>query len=106
MAPLVALTALATPGLPLPAWVSLGQGTVLSAPSVHTPGAAAWRYLVKLFVVPDESERCTTVMFVDGSETPGLSALIAASFHVLIWRWKIFAIVSAESCSLLRPLTL
>ncbi len=64
--------------------MSLGQLTVLSAPSVHTVGAAFFRYVVKLFVVPEESERCTTVMLVDGSETPGLSALIAGSFQVLI----------------------
>ncbi len=35
-------------------------------------------------VVPEESERCTTVMAVLGRFIPGLSFLIAASFQVLI----------------------
>src|SRR5437867_1467338 len=99
-APSVLLTTCATPGLPLPAWVSAGHCTVDPASSVHVPGAAALRYLVKFSVVPDASERCTTVMLVDGSLASGLSALMAGSFHVLIWRWKILAVVSASSLSL------
>ena len=50
-------------------------------------------------VVPDESERCTTVIDVLGRLMPGLSALIAASFHVLIWPWKILAMVGPSSLS-------
>src|SRR5213592_1804159 len=97
MAPGVPLTIWATPELPLPAWVSAGHSTVEPDFSVHVLGAAATRYLVKFSVVPEPSERWTTVMAVDGSLAPEFSALIAGSSHVLIWRWKIFAIVSASS---------
>src|SRR4051794_5684835 len=45
-------------------------------------------------------------MSVDGSFASGLSAAIAASSHFVIWRWKISAIVSGDSCSLSTPLTL
>src|SRR5947208_5153837 len=100
MAPLVDLTTCATPGLPLPAWVSAGQFTVSPAPSVHTPGAAAARYLVKLEVVPEPSARWATVMGLLGSLVPLLRAAMAGSFHVLTWRWKILAMVLASSTSL------
>src|SRR3954452_6144327 len=98
MAPLVLFTAEATPELPLPACVSDGHSMVEPDFSVHVVGAAATRYLLKFSVVPDPSERCTTVIAVDGSLAFGFNALMAASSHVLIWRWKIFAIVSASSC--------
>src|ERR1051325_759161 len=97
MAPLVPLMIWATPLLPLPPWVSAAQLTVEPESSVQTPGAAAFRNLVKFSVVPDPSDRWATTMAVDGSFTPGLSAAIALSFHVLICRWKILAIVSGES---------
>src|SRR5258706_16001127 len=94
-----------TPALPLPAWVSVGHARGEPLFRVHTPlppaPAALSRNLVKLSVVPDESERWATTMSVDGRVTPGLSAAIAASFHFLIWRWKILAIVSGLSCTLL-----
>ncbi len=35
-------------------------------------------------VVPEESERCITVIAVLGRLTPGLSALISGSFQLLI----------------------
>ena len=35
-------------------------------------------------VVPEPSERCTTVMSVAGRVTPGLSLTIAGSFHFVI----------------------
>ncbi len=38
---------------------------------------------MKPAVVPEESERCTTVIAVLGSVTPGFRALISASFQVL-----------------------
>ncbi len=66
-------------------------------------GDALVRYLVKFAVVPEPSERWATVIVVLGSVTPGLSLLIAESFQVLIVPWKIPAIVSAESWSLLTP---
>src|SRR5437667_7663996 len=95
--------ALATPGLPLPATSSAGQFVVSPAVNVNTPGAAAVRNLVKLEFVPEASERCTGVIFVDGSVTPGLSALIAGSFQVLICSWKILATVGASRTRLLTP---
>jgi hypothetical protein len=58
---------------------------------------------VKLAVVPDSSERFTGVIFVLGRLTPGLSALIAGSFQVVISCLKIFAIVNGSSCRLLTP---
>ena len=103
MAPSVVFTIWPTPGLPWPACWSAGQLTVEPVPSVHAVGAAAARKPVKFCVVPELSARCATVIAVDGSFTPGLSALIAASFHVLISPWKIFASVSAESCSFFTP---
>ena len=48
---------------------------------------------MKLAVVPDSSERCTGVIFVLGRFTPGLSALMAGSFQVVISPLKIFAVV-------------
>ena len=71
-------------------------------PSVQVEGAAFVRKVVKFCVVPELSERCATVIVVLGSFAFGLSALIAASSQVVIWPWKILAIVSAES---LRPFT-
>src|SRR3954463_7725980 len=97
MVPLAPLTIWATPLLPLPAWVSAGQFTVEPEASVQAPGAAAFRNLVKFSVVPDPSDRWATTMAVEGSFTPGLSAAMALSFHVLIWRRKILAIVSGDS---------
>ena len=61
---------------------------------------------MKFCVVPEPSERWATVIAVDGSVTPGLSAAMAGSFQVLMSRWKILAIVSADSCSLSTPLRL
>src|ERR671926_510952 len=45
--------------------------------------AVAARNLVKLSVVPDESDRCTARIGVDGSDAFGLSALISAASQVL-----------------------
>src|SRR3954470_23264601 len=90
MAPSVSLMIWATPGLPAPACVSLGHCTVDPASMVHDVGAAAFRYLVKFSVVPDESDRWATVIPLDGSLASGFSVLIAASSHDLICRWKIW----------------
>jgi len=57
-------------------------------------------------VVPDESERTAMVIGVLGRLTPGLSALIAGSFQVLIWPWKIFAMTVGSSFRLLIPVRL
>src|ERR1041384_2222533 len=48
IAPLVDFTICATPGLPLPAWVSAGHSTVDPDFSFQTSLAALSRYLVKL----------------------------------------------------------
>src|SRR6476660_9896411 len=93
MAPLVWVIDCATPALPCPACELDGQLTVSPLPSVHALPAAATRNFVKLFVVPEPSERCTIKMFVDGRSTPGLSDLIAASSQVVAVPWKILAIV-------------
>ena len=54
-------------------------------------------------MVPEESERTAMVIGVDGRLTPGLSALIAGSFQVLILPWKISAMAVASSFRLLTP---
>jgi len=59
--------------------------------------AAFTRYAVKFAVVPEPSARWTAVIAFAGSVAFGLSAAIAGSFHSVIWPWKIFASVSAES---------
>src|SRR4029450_13033608 len=92
----------ATPVFFSPPWVLAGQATVSPLPSFHA-GDAAFRYLVKLLVVPEPSERWATVMFLSGSVTPELSAAIAGSFHFLMSAWKILARVSGLSCSLSTP---
>src|SRR5215475_1398607 len=104
MAPLAPFTAVATPLLPWPDCEPAGQFTVSLVPSFQVLGAAVFRNFVKFDVVPDASARCTIVMSVLGRVTPGLSAAIAGSFHFLTSPWKILAIVSGESCSLVTPL--
>ena len=99
----MSLTSLATPELPVAPCVPSGQLTVEPLPRVQSDGAALVRKLVKLAVVPELSLRCTTVIVVLGSFAFGLSALIAASSHVVIAPEKILAIVSAESLSFTPP---
>src|ERR1035438_1237729 len=103
MAPGVLLMICATPPLPLPPRLVAGQLMVELLPSFHTLGAASMRNSEKLAVVPEESERRAIVIAVLGSVTPGLIALIAGSFHVLIVPWKMFAMASADSFRLLTP---
>src|SRR5579863_3016530 len=103
MAPEVDLMICATPGLPLPARAVDGHLIVELLPRVHTLGAASFRNRVKFCVVPEESERTAMVIGVLGRLTPGLSALMAGSSHVLICPWKIFAIVVGSSFRLLTP---
>ncbi len=69
-------------------------------------GAAAARYLVKLSLVPEESERCTVSMAVDGRLAPEFSALISGSFHLVICPEKILAMVSGFNWRSLTPRTL
>src|SRR5271166_1905297 len=104
MAPGVDLTADATPPLPLPARAVPGHLIVELLPSVHVLGVAVLRNREKFCVVPEESERTTMVIGVLGRVTPGLSAVIAELFQVVILPWKMSAMTGADSCSgLLRP---
>src|SRR6185312_16317038 len=103
MAPGVDLTICATPALPLPARAVLGHLMVELVPSVHALPAASTRKLEKFAVVPDESERTARVIAVLGRLTPELSALIAASFQVLILPEKMPAMVDGDSLRLLTP---
>src|ERR1700694_5138564 len=79
--PAVDLTAWATPPLPLPVRPVV-QLSVLPEPRVQSVGSAFLRYNVKLLVVPDESERWTGVILVEGNDAPELSAAMAGSFQV------------------------
>src|SRR5271170_2393496 len=99
MAPGVLLTICATPPLPLPPRLLAGQLMVELVPSFHTLGAASTRNWEKLAVVPEESERRAMVIVVLGRLTPGLSALIAELFQVVILPWKMSATTGADSCS-------
>ena len=83
-----------------------GQSTVSPLPSVQSVGSTAVRNFVKLLVVPEPSARCATVIAVDGSVTPGLSAAIALSFHFVILRAKILASVLSERRRFFTPLRL
>ena len=58
---------------------------------------------MKLAVVPEGSERWTGMMSASGSATPEFSAVIAGSFHFVIWPRKILAVVSPSSFSLVTP---
>src|SRR3954471_9823271 len=107
MAPGVCVTPAATPELPR--WpVPVGHATATPFPyfDFHC-GLALERKSVKLYVVPELSERWTIAMFWSGSATPLFSFLIAASFHFVIWPEKICASVAPFMCSrFLTPLTL
>jgi hypothetical protein len=102
MAPVVDLTICATALPPSPARAVDGQVMVEEVPSFHALPAASTRYWEKFAVVPEESERTARVIVVLGRLAPGLSALIAGSFQVLMVPWKIPARVVASS---FRPVT-
>src|SRR5690242_11080765 len=97
MEPLVDLMACATPLPPLAACAEDGQVIVEAVPSFHALPAAATRYLEKLAVVPEESERTTREIGELGRLTPELSALIAGSSQVLIVPWKMPARAAGSS---------
>src|SRR5215467_930012 len=103
MDPGVDLTICATPPLPLPACALEGQLMVELVPSFQVLAAASVRNREKFAVVPEESERTAREIGVLGRLTPGLIALSAGSFHVLILPWKMPAIVGASSFRLLTP---
>src|SRR5450759_2129552 len=104
MPPSVAFTALATPAdfsLPSPLPVHFLPGA-----AGQSVGAAAFRYLVKLSVVPDSSERKKTLMAVAGRVTPLLMAAMAGSFHAVMRPLKILAVTAGVRISLSTPFTL
>src|ERR1700743_3125531 len=103
MEPGVPFTIEPPPPLPMPPRLLDGQLMVESLPSFHTPGADLTRNSEKFWVVPEESERRAMVIAVPGSVTPGVSALLVGSFQVLIWAWKILAMVGPSSLRLLTP---
>src|ERR1700677_4134688 len=98
----VALTAAATALPPSLAWADFGKEMIEEVPSVQALPAASTRYWEKLAVVPEPSERTARVIEALGRLAPGLRALIAGSFQVLMVPWKMPASVVASS---FRPVT-
>src|ERR1700754_3938055 len=105
MAPEVCLTPAATPAEPAADWPPLAC-QALPPEYFQLDGVAAIRYLVKLSVVPDSSERWNAWILRSGSFASGFSFLIAASFHLVILLSKILASVGASRTRLSTPDTL
>src|SRR5215831_15794172 len=103
MAPCVDLITWAMPEFPCAARAECGQLIVEELPSFHTLGSAVCRNREKFAVVPDESARTTVVIGVLGRLTPGLSAVIAGLFQVVMLPWKMFAMTVGSSFRLLTP---
>src|SRR5205085_518169 len=101
----VLLSAAATPSEPF-APCPPGAFHTLSWSYVQELPAAAVRYLVKLSVVPDESDRWKVTIVALGRLTPEFSAVIAGSFHFVTVPAKIFASTSGVTVRLLTPGTL
>src|SRR5664280_1857505 len=101
MPPSVDFTALETPALAcLPSPLPVHFLPVAAGQSL---GAEPFRYLVKLSVVPDSSERKKTLMALSGRVTPGLTAAIAGSFHLVMTPLKILAVKAGVKISLPTP---
>src|SRR5690349_677518 len=103
MPPSVWPNAVATAGLP-EAPEPTPPLKVLPAPLAQPPALVRYRW--KLSVVPDWSDRYTTLIFVSGSVAFGFSFLIAGSFQFLISPSKIFAVAAASRARSETPLTL
>src|SRR5260370_15514045 len=106
MAPAVPLTTPSTPALLAPAlnWAVVGHVGPVPAPILDlNSGLTVDRNVVKMYVVPEPSERWTTVIGVEGRLTPGLSALISALFQAESLPWKMSARVWALRCRFVRP---
>src|SRR3954463_10440880 len=93
MPPSVCWTAAATPALPR--WPEpAGQFTATPLPSADChAGLTLERESVRLYVVPELSERWMIATLVLGRLTPLFSFWIAGSFQDVIWPMKIFASV-------------
>src|SRR5678815_103524 len=99
MLPGVDLTEPVTPSLPLPPRPT-GHLTLLPAPTlVFHSGETLARKSVNTAVVPEPSERWTTVIAWSGSFEPGLAAAILGSFQRVILPRKISATLSELSLS-------
>src|SRR5205814_2198077 len=89
--PGVCVTRPATPsffGAPTP----VGQFTLVATPTlVFHSGDTFARKSAQIYVVPDPSDRWTTVMSAAGRLTPAFSFAIAASFHLVILPMKMSA---------------
>src|SRR3954470_19980853 len=105
MAPEVALTCWATPAEPAADWPPLACHA-LPPEYFRLSAVVAIRYLVKLSVVPDSSERWNAWILRSGSLADGFSFLIAASFQLVILLSKILASVGASRTRLSAPGTL
>src|SRR5215467_7064570 len=92
----------ATPPLPLPPRLVAGHLMVESLPSFQF-FADSTRNSEKFWVVPEESDRRAMVIAVLGRLTPGLSALIFGSFHLVMLAWKMSAMTGPSSFRLLTP---
>jgi len=101
-APGVLVTALTTPEVPA-ADSPPSSGQVEEAGCGNASGAVACSQSMKLFVVPDESERWTGVTARSGRSTPGLSATMAGSFQRVISPVKSFAMLSEDRFSESMP---
>src|SRR4051812_17174581 len=105
MVPEPPLTASMTPDVPSAPSPDL-NGQVSLAAFVQALAAVWCSQSVKLFVVPESSERCTGVIFVDGRLAPGLSLLISGSFHEVTLPEKMSATVVGDRLSFVTPLRL
>src|SRR5437879_579277 len=102
MEPLVCLTWAATPEDCAAAWPPLAC-QALPPEYGQSLFAVAIRYLVKLSVLPDSSERWNAWIFRCGSFADGFSFLIAASSQYWILLLKIWARVGASRTRLDTP---
>src|SRR3984957_4381493 len=102
----VAFTAAATALPPSLAWADFGNETIEEVPRVQALPAASTRNWEKFAVVPAESERAPRLIELLGRLAPGLRALIAASFQVVILPEKMPARTVASSFRSLTPETL
>src|SRR5438094_5032162 len=106
MPPAVLLTTASTPALFAPAlnWALVGHVGPVPAPILDlNSGLTVDRNVVKMYVVPEPSERWTIVIGVEGRLTPGLSALISALFQAESLPWKMSARVCALRCRFVMP---
>src|SRR5579859_2438604 len=94
------------PGFPLAVSSPAAAGQVTVVPNAgpfFQSALVADSRLVKMNVSPEESTRRTGTTLVAGRLTPGLSVVMAASFHLVILPWYILARMSPLSFKLDTP---